>query len=243
MKKNLLLASAFLMLFSFLSFAQDKKVAVVTFYVNKKIDVTEFGAATYVAVNKLSDDPSFNMESLLKSFHSDFFDDYSKQFPFQLVPEDQVINNEAYKAFVPVGVASSGVLDISKFATVIPGYKVLIEKLAGHENEKNMVKIFNQADGVMDVSISFKLVKIGLGGMGVVKVQASANIALFNKNGDKVFSVDEDAKSKGANPMVAGVPVMTTEKILPLCESAMDELKKELEKDMPKMVKKADKKL
>jgi hypothetical protein len=160
-KKILIFTSLFLFLFSSLSFAQDKKVAVVTFYVNKKINVCEFGVTAAIAVDKLTNDPSFDMEPLLKSFHTQFFESYSKSFPFQLLPEGQVVNNDAYKAFVPVGVASSGVLDISKFATVIPGYKVLLEKVAFHPNEKEMLKIFNQADGVMDVSISFKLVKIG----------------------------------------------------------------------------------
>ncbi|MDO3624693.1 hypothetical protein [Mucilaginibacter sp. BT774] len=243
MKKTLILISLIFFLLSSLSFAQDKKVAVVTFYVNKKINVGEFGVTAAIAVDKLSDDPNFKMEPLLTKYHTQFFESYSKSFPFQLLPEDQVVNNEAYKAFVPVGVASSGALDINKFAVVSPGYKVLLEKLAFHQNEKNMLKIFSQADGVMDVSIAFKLVKIGFGGMGVVKVEAQSNIALFNKSGDLVFSIDESGRSKGVSPMVAGAPVMTSEKILPMCESAMDDLMAELQKDMPKMVKKADKKL
>ncbi|WP_426671328.1 hypothetical protein ACPPVU_08835 [Mucilaginibacter sp. McL0603] len=243
MKKSFIFTCLFFILLSSLSFAQDKKVAVVTFYVNKKVDVAEFGAAAYAAENKLLADSSFNLAPLLKNFHTQFSESYSKAFPFQLLPEDEVVNNSAYKAFIPVGVASDGLLDVKKFTIVIPGYKVLIEKLMGHQNEKEMLKIFNQADGVMDVSIYFKLVKIGFGGMGVVKAEAIANIALFNKSGDLVFSVDESAKSSGVSPLVAGIPVMTAEKILPMCESAMTELMSDLQKDMPKMVKKADKKL
>jgi len=243
MKKTLIFTPLFFILLSSLSFAQDKKVAVVTFYVNKKIDVAEFGPAAYAAEKKLLADSNFNLEPLLKNFHTQFFESYSKSFPFQLLPENQVVNNDAYKAFVPVGVASDGILDVNKFVTVIPGYKVLLEKLAFHQNEKEMLKIFNQDDGVMDVSIYFKLVKIGIGGMGLVKVEAKTNIALFNKSGDLVFSVDESARSKGITPLVAGVPVMTPEKILPMCESAMSELMSDLQKDMPKMIKKADKKL
>ena len=77
----------------------------------------------------------------------------------------------------------------------------------------------------------------------MVKVEAQANVALFNKSGDLVFSVDESGRSKGVSALVAGAPVITTEKILPMCESAMDDLMSALQKDMPKMVKKADKKL
>lgn len=242
MKKNLILIPLLFVLFTANVFAQNKKVAVVTFYVVKQIGVTAFGGAAEAAVMKLSDDPNFNMEPLLKKFHTQFFDDYSKSFPFQLIPEADVINNDAYKAYVPVGTATSGPLKDIKYTVPIDGYKVVLP-LMGHENERNLLAIFKQCDGVMKVYIDFDLVKIGFGGMGVVKVNAHANIALFNKDGDKIFSVKEDAKSKGVSPLVGGVPVLTPEKIMPMCESAMEELMTELQKDMPKMIKKADAKL
>jgi len=43
--------------------------------------------------------------------------------------------------------------------------------------------------------------------------------------------------------MVAGVPVMTPEKILPLCESALSQLMISLQKDIPKITRKSDAKL
>ena len=95
MKKTLILTSLIFFLLSSLSFAQDKKVAVVTFYVNKKINVGEFGVTAAIAVDKLSDDPNFKMEPLLTKFHTQFFESYSKSFPFQLLPEDQVVNNDS----------------------------------------------------------------------------------------------------------------------------------------------------
>ena len=242
MKKNLFISSLLLILFSTLVHAQNKKVAVVTFFINKKIDVTEFGASAFVAVNKLISDPAFDMGPLLKTYHSIFFDNYVKNFSFDIIPEEQVLNNEAYKAYQPVGIDTSGILKASNYITTIDGYKILLP-LAGHKNEKNMVQIFGQADGVMDVSIDFKLIKIGFGGMGVVKVLATANITLINKNGDKVFIVSENAKSKTISPLVAGVPVMTTEKIMPMCESAGNELLNELQNDLPKLIKKTEARL
>lgn len=242
MKKTSFLIPLFLTLLITGSFAQTKKVAVVTFYVVKQIGIKDFGSAvTVAAVAKLGDDPNFNMAPLLNNFHTQFFESYSKDFPFQLLPEDQVISNDAYKAFVPVGVATSGIF---KSSYIIPfeGYKLLIP-LAGRRNEEDMLKIFNQCDGVMKVYINFDLVKIGFGGMGIVKVNAHANVDLFNKDGDKVFFIKEDAKSQGGSALIGGVPVMTPEKILPMCESALNELMANLQKDLPKMVKKADSKL
>lgn len=242
MKKTLSIVALAVLFFVNTSYAQ-KKVAVVSFFIDKQIDVTEFGAGAQAAVIKLGDDPNFNVAPLLKRFHSEFFDNYSKNFPFQLLPEEQVTGNAQYKAFTPVGVADKGVLKASNWIIPIDGYKVILPKLAGHENEKNLIKIFSGADGVMDVSIDFKLIKVGFGGMGVTKMEAIATVALFNKNGEKVFIVTEFAKSKSVSPLVAGIPVMTTEKIMPMCEGALDELMADLQKDLPKMIKKTDAKL
>jgi hypothetical protein len=241
MKKSFLLAPILLFVLITGSYAQNKKVAVITFYAVKQIDVGSFGNSATLAV-KLASDPNFNVSPILTNFHDQFFNEYAKSFPFQLLPEEQVINNEAYKTFVPLGEeATSGVLK-DNYNLPFNGYKVVLP-LIGHTNERNLLSIFNQCDGVMKVYIDFSLSKIGFGGMGIVKVTAFANIALFNKEGEKVFSIKEDAKSKSTSALIGGVPVITPEKILPMCESAMTELMAELQKDMPKIIKKADAKL
>lgn len=242
MKKTLSILALAVLFFVNTSYAQ-KKVAVVSFFINKQIDVTEFGPAAQAAVIKLGDDPNFNVAPLLKRFHSEFFDNYSKDFPFQLLPEDQVTGNAQYKTFTPIGIAQNGVLKASNWIIPVDGYKVILSNLAGHENEKNLVKIFTDADGVMDVSIDFKLIKVGFGGMGVTKMVAIATVALFNKDGNKVFIVRQESKSKKVSPLVAGIPVMTAEKIMPMCEGALDELMADLQKDLPKMIRKTDAKL
>ncbi len=240
MKKSLLSLSLISVFFITNSFAQNKKVAVVTFYVVRKIGLDQFGSTAQVA-NRLIEDPNFNMEPLLKNFHAQFFDNYAKQFPFDLVPEETVLNNEAYKAFTPLG--SEGNFDLLKdnYNLPYPGYKVVLPVM-GHGNERKLLEIL-KTDGVMKVYVDFDLVKFGFGNMGVVRVNAFANIALFNKNGDKVFSIRENAKSKSVSPLVGGVPVITPEKILPMCESALTELMVDLQKDLPKMIKKSDAKL
>eukprot|EP01012_Entosiphon_sulcatum_P032426 TRINITY_DN41244_c0_g1_i1.p1 TRINITY_DN41244_c0_g1~~TRINITY_DN41244_c0_g1_i1.p1 ORF type:complete len:243 (-),score=24.79 TRINITY_DN41244_c0_g1_i1:81-809(-) len=242
MKKLILLICLAAGLFVANSHGQEKKVAVVSFYTVKQIGLTQFNtAATIAAVTKLGDDPNFNMAPMLQSFHKQFFEDYSKSFPFQLLPEQEVLNNADYKNFAPSGSGGTGLL---KDNTNLPieGYKVLLD-VVGNKDEKGLLKIFNQVDGIMKVYIDFDLVKIGIGGMGVVKVEAFTNIVLYDKKGDKVFSVRESAKSKGVSPLVAGVPVLTPEKILPMCESALTELMADLQKRLPKIIKKADSKL
>jgi S-adenosylmethionine synthetase len=72
-------------------------------------------------------------------------------------------------------------------------------------------------------------------------MRAFARIALYDKTGKKVFAISEGENSKKTSVMVGGIPVMKTEKILPMCESALQQLMKDLEKRLPKVIKKADK--
>jgi hypothetical protein len=242
MKKSIILSLLFTIQLITGAYAQNKKVAVVTFYVNKLIDVANTGPASMTAAfAQLGDDPKFNIGPLLTNFHDQFFENYAKSFPFQLLPENQVTGNDAYKDFAP---ENGGFNDILKGNTYLPvnGYKVILP-LKGNVNEKKLLNIFDQCDGIMKVYINFDLESRGLGRVALVKVNAHVNIVLFNRNGDKIFSVKKEAMSKKSGAQIAGIPFITPEKILPLCESAIDELMIAMQNDLPKMVGKADRKL
>jgi hypothetical protein len=92
-----------LMLFGahFSANAQRKKVAVVTFYCDKWIDMSGIGsdAAMLSSVATLAEDPAFDIKKVLTKFHDVFFNEYAKQFPFDLLPESEVIGNESYKTY------------------------------------------------------------------------------------------------------------------------------------------------
>ncbi len=241
MNKSLIFSVLLINLLITSAYAQDKKVAVVTFYAVNQIGLPDFGSVAAAA--RLASDPDFNLRPMLKKFHDQFFGDYSKGFPFQFLPESEVFNNEAYKTFIPEQgkVSVSDMLKSSGY-TAIKGYQVVLP-VKGDSNEKNLLKMFDQCDGIMEVYVNFDLEAKGFGGMGLVKVDAHATIVLFNKNGDKVFSINEHALSKNEGALIAGLPSITPKKILPLCESALDELIPVLQNDMPKMVKKANAKL
>lgn len=83
------------------SYAQNKKVAVITFYVSKQIDVSDFGVAAKAAALSLSDEPDFNLTPLIVNFHDQFFSTYSKNFPFDLAPENEVLDKVEYRNYVP----------------------------------------------------------------------------------------------------------------------------------------------
>lgn len=227
-----------LLMIASIGFAQ-KKVAVVTFYADKQVGLSDVGLGTVSLVADLRKDPSFNLQPLLDQFHDKFFNEYAKKFPFELVPEATVTSNEGYKNFKPE--YESG-FDASRYVTAT-GYQA-IDHNYGKANEQAMLKLSSDADGVMFVYITFELTKgFGIGGTATTKMKAYTNIVLYNKKGEKVFTINENANSKKTGVMAGGVPVMKADKILPMCQSALDELMKDLEKRIQKIVDKSAKKL
>lgn len=219
--------------------AQKKKVAVVTFYADKQVGLEDVGLDAVSIVADLQNDPDFNLQPILKKYHEAFFKDFATQFPFELVPAATVTENAAYKSFTPE--YAPGFTE-SRYE-VIDGYKA-IDSNYGKENETGLLKIFNDVDGIMFVYVTFQLNKgFGVGGTATTKMQAYTNIVLYNKSGSKVFTINEHANSKKTGVMVGGVPVMKPEKILPMCESALNELMEDLGKRIKKIVDKSAKKL
>lgn len=220
--------------------AQTKKVAVVTFYADKRVGMSDLGLEGLADITSLQDNPNFNLQPLLDEYHTRFFGTYAKEFPFELLPETTVTENESYKNFKAQFPTDGS--NESRFTT-FAGYKA-INSNWGRENEKEMIRIFSEADGVLFVYINFDFIKgFGIGGTSTVKMKAYTNIVLYNKKGEKVFTINENAQSKKTGVMVGGVPVIKPEKVLPMCQSALDELMKDLDKRLPKIISKTAKKL
>jgi len=246
MKIKKCLAVAILLVFSAsATYGQKKKVAVVTFYANKMVEFKELGIGSEELIKDvldLRDDPNFNLAPLLATFHSNFFNDYAKAFPFDLLPESSVVNTEKYQSFEPK-------YDLNDYEARnflnFGDYKYIYEGFLGKYNEEAMAKMFqDEADGVMFVYIDFAFEKgFGVGKTMSIKMRATTRMALYNKKGEKVFAFSESERSKKTGVMVGGIPVVNPEKILPMCESALEELMGDLNKRIAKIVSKTEKKL
>lgn len=234
-----------LVVFSTTTFAQKKKVAVVTFYANKMISFDGLGGGydfILKDVLNLRDDPNFNLSPLLEKYHSNFFNDYSKEFPFDLVPEKEVLSNPNYIAFTPKFELSTY---NAKNYLVYNNYKYIYEGMLGKYNEEGIAKaLADKVDGVLFVYIDFGLIKgFGIGSTMSIKMRVNTRIALYNKTGAKVFAFIEGENSKKTGVMIGGVPVIKPEKLLPMCDSALEELMGDLQKRIAKIIKKSDAKL
>jgi hypothetical protein len=223
------------------AFAQ-KKVALVTFYCDKKIGGTGLGSAAESLIN----DPSFNLKPLMNKSYDRYVKDFAKDFPFQLIDNTEITGNDAYKNY-----QSRWMVDTTKGFNKITGQQFVTANelifaygditLAKEENRDqcNLNKIFETADGILFVSMDYEFESRMMGlGAGIT---AYLNMFLYDKQCGKVFRIREYGKSKGKVAAVAGIPVMDPKKIQPLCEDATDVLFAELEGKLSKIVKKSAK--
>jgi hypothetical protein len=226
-------------------FAQDKKIALVSLYCDKKIGGTGLGTA----IESLINDPSFNLKPLVDKSYDRFVNDFAKDFPFKLIDNAEIVSNEEYKNF-----KSRWMQDTTRTVSKLSGFQFVTAKdmtfaygdllpLVKDENEDRciMAKIFPNADGILFVSMDYEFESriMGLG----AGITAYLNMFLYDKKCDKVFRIREYGKSKGKVPAVAGIPVMDPKKITPLCEDATEVLFEELAGKLGKIVKKSAKNL
>jgi hypothetical protein len=241
MKKLLLLTLTIILTIGL--FAQEKNVAVVTFYANRYITADESlagGAALTTAIAKLANDPNFDLKSTLTKFHKAFFEEFAQDFPFTILPENEVIENPDYKNFVRRD-TSEGFL---KNNQSVPGYNLYDVSIVYKRDLEKLIEIFPDVDGFMFIYTYYEVApKIAVGGNGTAGISAHIAIKLYNKDSKKVFAIFEGEFGKKTVPLVAGVPVLKLEKIVPACEDASEKLLAALRKKLPKIAKKSGKKL
>lgn len=229
------------------SYAQ-KKVAVISFWVSKHIGFEELGggAGLVAAIASLAEDPDFNLQPVLDNFYNTFTTEYAEQFPFELLSEDDVLNKAEYQSYEGRFNEDQDVDRNKLFQQFLTPktYKPLQESLfkGDKSNQMQMVQMFkNDADGVMFVSMGYDFVKKAV--PFTAGVRAFVRIKIWNNEGKKVLTINEFGTSRKSVGIVAGIPIMSTDKLLPLCESASEKLVADLSKKIGKITKKAAKKL
>ena len=255
--KKLFYFTFILFLVTSITYGQKKRIAVVTFYADKYINANKIvetsRQATYEKTKE--DDPRFDLRPILEEFHETFMKKYVKEFPFEVVPEDEIINNIMYKAYRGLdGVEDQDSIDnlneaINDRFIAIDGYNVLLtggNMLRSWRTESHLLKILEDVniDGVMFVSMSYAWEpKVAFGGLGNAGIRSYIYMDLFNKEAKKVFTLEEHATSKKGVALVSGAPILNYDKLLPMCQNATEELLDDLNKKLPKYIKKVDKKL
>jgi len=258
MKKLIFLLTAVVLTTGMVSAQKNKKkIAIVTFYVDKYINadkiVEGMRAETYAMTRK--DDPRFDLRPILQEFHHEFIHEYASRFPFEIIDEQTILEHPKYQAYNGLeGIEDEGDVEglereLQDRFIAIDGYSVLLtggNLLRSWRTESHMVQILDDldVDGVMFVSLSYQWEpKVALGGLGNAGIRAFVNLELFDKEAKKVFKMTEYATSRKGVALVNGAPILNYDKLLPMCQNATEELQEDLNKKLGKLVKKADKKL
>ena len=244
--KKFLMGAALLFSLSATASDGDKTVALTTIYVNKVIQTQDASSVLLSKIGALSENPAFQLDSILAQFKKKFETEYALSFPFKLLPEQEVITNEKYKEFYSAGMGPNSTMS-KLYKPLLPKGYIFMQrtnKLTKDENrdELRMLATFPNVDGVMFISLDYTIVpRMAFGGIGTAGIQATARIYLVNKQGEKVFDKFIFGNSKKTVGMVSGIPVMDLDEILPLCVNATEDLFKELDEKLPKLLKKIDK--
>jgi hypothetical protein len=225
------------------TFAQEKQVALVTFFGDKKIG----GTGMSTIGESLMKDPAFNLQPLVEKAYNRFVNEFAKDFPFKLIDAKEISSNADYQAYKSVMLADTSKgfnKAIGIQYAIIPGMIWAYGDAQGLLSEAkrdpcNLAKIFPAADGILFVTMDYEFESRAMGfAAGAV---AYLNMFLYDKKCDKVFRIRERAVSKGKVPAVGGIPVMNVEKIQPLCEDATEALFDDLKGRLAKIVKKSGK--
>ncbi|HVW97872.1 MAG TPA: hypothetical protein VHA56_18020 [Mucilaginibacter sp.] len=233
MKKAAIFFLFFWLLVTARGYAQEKRVAVISFYLENRIKASDEPVP--------AKDSVFNVLPLLKHFHDQFFKNLVQELPFAVIPEHQVLGNSDYQNFIPGGNSVEDILAFKNEITV-PGYKIILSQKKPAD-EQAMLQLFPDCDGVMEVRLDLSLETRGFGGMSLVKANARATFLLFNKSGRKMLTLTENALSPLSGTHIAGIPFMTARHLLPLCESAVNELITVMQHNLPDDMRKAAAKL
>ena len=125
-----------------------------------------------------------------------FIEDCSENFPFELMSKDDVIKKLEYIAYegrFNEDKDSDRSKLFQRYLT-LAGYKPLVESLFKGEksNQMQMIKMFD--DAVMFVSMGYEFIKKTV--PFTAAVRAFVRIKLCNKEGKKMFAINEFGISK-----------------------------------------------
>jgi len=231
--------------------AQLTKVALISVYGNRNLSDNPLEKAMNEA---LLNDTSFNLAPFVEKFCGVINNDLLKEFPFPFVPKEEVLNSPGYKELAQfTGYTASG-SGYNAIEGKVPLYNVAqgyipIASFGIIDDVKAIKKSFEilppDVDGVMIAYLSFKLVdQAGAFGITIKKVQAYANIKIFNKEGKRIFKLKDWESSKGGITAVYGY-VAETKKIMPHIQDAsnilFESMKKKMAKSLAKLAKKIEK--
>lgn len=222
--------------------AQLKNVALISVFGDRNLSDDPLETKLYEAIMK---DSSFNLTPIVKNFDVNLRANLLPQFPFPFLEKDKVVNAPGYQELASLTRYAKFDAYSNMYVTAAENYVPIAA--FGIADDKDAIKkafeLYPDLDGVMIAYINFNLYDAaGIGGLTSKKVYAYVNLKIFNKDGKVIFKLKERASSKKGVAAIGGF-VPNAAKIMPLIEDASAKLALDMEKKLPKSLKKMNKKL
>lgn len=234
MKVQRLVTIISLLLISIIYGQAQHKVAVISFYMDKEVDFSLMNAFidnSKDRIQKLVDDPEFDLSPVLASFNDYFITDVAPLLPFTLVQQDLVFKSEVYQ-----GLSNQNRLEKTERHQPAKGYLPLGKSL----DDTYLAMISDQSvDGLMTVHLQFFIRK----NMLKTVVQAQVVATLYNSDGKRAWNYTEFGISKDGVNTIAGWSISKKKEVMPLFEDAVIKLQEKMSKNIANRSKNATKKL
>ena len=203
------------------------KASVALIGVDKHISFSDDFALGSL-VQKLAQDDKFDLQPMAKDLHNNVFGLYAESVPFNLMPEEQVIDTDRYKNFrlYDSDLKESNFKRGSNIITVENYKDYKVDYLDKSQREQLYKAIPNEADAMVLVGLSYKLVQENsmIPGVNKGKIKATLNYEVTNSSGERILNVNKSAKSDSDMKVVLNAGMLSPDKILPMCQEATDKV-------------------
>ncbi len=219
--------------------AQIKKAAIISVFGSRNLSDNPMETKIYEALMK---DTSFNLDPIVDKFDNLIREQFVPQFPFPFVPKETVVGHPEYVSLIKFTKWATE----SWYTTSAKGY-IPIAAYGIADDEEAIKKSFSylppDVDAVMIAYIDFSLFdEVGIGGFNKKKIKAYVNLKMFDKDANRIFKLKENANSDTGLAAYGGF-VLETDKIMPMIESASNNLFEDMKEKLPKSLNKMAKKL
>lgn len=224
-----------LVLFSFKSLhapapAAGEKVALVSIYCSKQVDMSEFGGKASM-ITQLANSEDFNLQPFVEELHKRITSSYLENLDYDFVPESEVLTTEGYDESL-----TDGALIKAEWLNKPEGYVGVHNQ--SKKTQKNTLAVFPDVDGIMIIGVDYKLKKMAqVAGFGTAKVEATVILKIVDRSAKKMFRVAVSQLSDDKLKFALG-GAFDTAKLMPLVKDATE---KALTKMDEKIVKKQSK--
>jgi hypothetical protein len=217
--------------------AQINKCALISVFGDRNLSDNPLDTKIYESLMK---DSSFNLTPIVNKFDQTIRESFLPQFPFPFLAKEEVVKSAGYYDLRALTKWAKDSWSTTSADLYIP---IAAFGIADDtEAIKKSFEVVQQGvDGVMIAYINFNIYNAGgFGPMAKSKVYAYVNLKIFNKDGKRIFKVKERASSDMGVLAVGGI-ITDTKKVMPMIESAANNLMKDMNTVLPKALAKMTK--